>query len=169
MTGRLGDRIRTILGSEMAGGILLILSAALALLVANSPLAEGYFHALHVYLGPLSLQHWVNDALMAVFFLVVGLEIKREMLEGHLATWRQRLLPGVAAAAGMAAPALVYLAFNRAGGGMHGWAIPAATDIAFALGILSLLGPRVPPALKVFLAALAIIDDLGAVIVSGLF
>ena len=169
MTGRLGDRIRTILGSEMAGGILLIVSAALALLVANSPLAEGYFHALHVYLGPLSLQHWVNDALMAVFFLVVGLEIKREMLEGHLATWRQRILPGVAAAAGMAAPALVYLAFNRHGGAMHGWAIPAATDIAFALGILSLLGPRVPPALKVFLAALAIIDDLGAVIVIGLF
>lgn len=169
MAGRIQNTIRNFLDSESSGGLLLIAAAIAALLVANSPLSETYFSALHAYLGPLSVQHWVNDALMAVFFLMVGLEIKREMVDGHLSSWPRRILPGVAAAAGMAVPALVYLSFNLDSGASHGWAIPAATDIAFALGVISLLGPRVPTSLKVFLAALAIIDDLGAVIVIGLF
>ena len=144
--------------------------ALLAILIANSPLSGAYFSAIHAYLGPLSVQHWINDALMAVFFLFVGLEIKREMTEGQLSTWARRLLPGVAAAGGMAAPALIYLAFNGSDPATaRGWAIPAATDIAFALGVLSLLGPRVPASLKIFLAALAIIDDLGAVVIIALF
>ncbi|WP_249218827.1 Na+/H+ antiporter NhaA [Falsirhodobacter algicola] len=144
--------------------------AALAILVANSPIAEAYFHGLHAYFGPLSIQHWINDALMAVFFLMVGLEIKREMTDGQLSTWPRRILPGVAALGGMAAPALIYVWFNLGNpAALRGWAIPSATDIAFALGVLSLLGPRVPASLKVFLAALAIIDDLGAVLVIAIF
>lgn len=169
MAGRIQSTIRNFLDSESSGGLLLIASAIAALLVANSPLAETYFRTLHVYLGPLSIQHWVNDALMAIFFLMVGLEIKREMVDGHLSSWPRRILPGAAAAAGMAVPAMVYLAFNLNNGASHGWAIPAATDIAFALGVISLLGSRVPTSLKVFLAALAIIDDLGAVIIIGIF
>jgi NhaA family Na+:H+ antiporter len=151
------------LKSEAAGGIVLMAAAALALIVSNSPLAGVYFAALHAGAGPLSVHEWINDGLMAVFFLLVGLEIKREMLEGRLSTWPRRVLPGLAALGGMAVPAAVYLAVNAASGAGRGWAIPTATDIAFALGVLSLLGPRVPASLKVFLAALAIIDDLGAV------
>jgi NhaA family Na+:H+ antiporter len=145
-------------------------AAALALVVANSPLGASYEGALHATLGPLSLEHWINDALMALFFLLVGLEIKREMIDGQLATWPRRLLPGFAAAGGMIVPAIIYVVFN----GSHpetarGWAIPTATDIAFALGVLSLLGNRVPASLKIFLAALAIIDDLGAVLIIAVF
>ncbi|MGX7876454.1 Na+/H+ antiporter NhaA [Mesorhizobium sp. ORM6] len=161
---------REFLDSEAAGGIILMAAAALALIVANSPLAETYFSILHAYLGPLSVSHWVNDGLMAVFFLLVGLEIKREMLDGQLSTWPRRMLPGIAAAGGMVVPALVYVAINRNNGpALSGWAIPTATDIAFALGVLSLLGNRVPASLKVFLTALAIIDDLGAVIIIAIF
>ncbi len=161
---------REFLDGEAAGGIILIAAAALALIVANSPLAETYFAALHAYLGPLSVLHWVNDALMAVFFLLVGLEIKRETLDGQLSTWPRRMLPGIAAAGGMVVPALVYIIINRDNSAaLPGWAIPTATDIAFALGVLSLLGNRVPASLKVFLTALAIIDDLGAVIIIALF
>ena len=153
-----------------AGGVILMLAAAAAIIVANSPLGPAYQAALHGYVGGLSVLHWINDGLMAVFFLVVGLEIKREMLEGQLATWQGRILPGSAALGGMVGPALVYLACNAGPGGHPGgWAIPAATDIAFALGVLSLLGPRVPASLRVFLMALAIIDDLGAVIIIALF
>lgn len=144
--------------------------AALAIVVANSPLAPLYFSTLKSYLGPLSVLHWINDALMAIFFLLVGLEIKREMLDGQLSTWSRRVLPGFAALGGMAGPALIYVAFNSGDPvALRGWAIPAATDIAFALGVLSLLGSRAPASLKVFLAALAIIDDLGAVIIIALF
>lgn len=143
-------------------------AAILALAVANSPANVFYQKLLHTQLGPLSISHWINDGLMAVFFLLVGLEIKREALDGQLATWARRALPGVAAAGGMAVPAMVYLAFNP-GPTAHGWAIPAATDIAFALGVISLLGPRVPGSLRVFLVALAIIDDLGAVIIIAVF
>ncbi|MBW6527229.1 Na+/H+ antiporter NhaA [Sphingomonas sp. RHCKR7] len=160
--------LRRFLTSQAAGGTVLIAAAALALLLANSPLAPGYTALLHRRLGPLALEAWVNDALMAVFFLLVGLEIKRETLHGRLASWPRRLLPGIAAAGGMAAPALLYLAVNR-GGATQGWAIPAATDIAFALGVVALLGERVPASLRVFLAALAIIDDLGAVLIIALF
>ncbi|TPL48302.1 Na+/H+ antiporter NhaA [Mesorhizobium sp. B2-4-6] len=162
--------LREFLDGEAAGGIILMVSAALALIVANSPLAGTYFAVLHAYLGPLSVSHWINDGLMAVFFLLVGLEIKREMLDGQLSTWPRRVLPGVAAAGGMLVPALVYVLINRDNqAALSGWAIPTATDIAFALGVLSLLGSRVPVSLKVFLTALAILDDLGAVIIIALF
>lgn len=145
-------------------------AAAAALIVANSPWSDLYFTTLKLHVGPLSLAHWINDALMAVFFLLVGLEIKREMLDGQLATWPRRILPGIAAAGGMAVPALIYLVFNSAiPATVRGWAIPTATDIAFALGVLALLGNAVPASLKVFLATLAILDDLGAVTIIALF
>lgn len=145
-------------------------AAALALVVANSPLASSYFETLHLPLGRLDLLHWINDGLMAVFFLFVGLEIKREVLDGQLSTWSRRVLPGLAALGGMVVPAAIYLSLNwNDPVAARGWAIPAATDIAFALGVLSLLGPRVPASLKVFLAALAIMDDLGAVLIIALF
>lgn len=162
--------IRTFLNHEASGGIILMVLSILALVVANSPLSSEYFHVLHVYLGGLSVLHWINDGLMAVFFLLVGLEIKREALEGQLSTWSQRALPGMAALGGVVFPALVYLIVNRGpSGAPSGWAIPAATDIAFALGVLSLLGKRVPASLKIFLTALAIIDDLVAVLIIALF
>ena len=162
--------LRAFLQSESAGGLLLMGSAALALIVANSPLADGYFHALHIHVGGLSIGHWVNDGLMAVFFLLVGLEIKREVVDGELSTWSRRVLPGIAALGGMVVPALIYIAVNlHTPANLRGWAIPAATDIAFALGVLSLLGSRVPASLKVFLAALAIIDDLGAILIIAIF
>jgi NhaA family Na+:H+ antiporter len=165
-----GSVLRGFLREEAAGGIILMICAALALIVANSPLAPAYFDALHTYFAGLSVQHWINDALMALFFLLVGLEIKREMLDGELATWSRRALPGIAAAGGMLAPALIYVAINSgAPENLRGWAIPAATDIAFALGVLSLLGPRVPVSLKIFLTALAILDDLGAVLIIAFF
>jgi NhaA family Na+:H+ antiporter len=162
--------IRAFLRSEATGGLVLMGMAVLALIVANSPLRSSYFAALGSYVLGLSVLHWINDGLMAVFFLLVGLEIKREMLDGQLSTWPRRTLPGVAAIGGMAVPALIYVALNHSNPEtLAGWAIPAATDIAFALGVLALLGPRVPASLKVFLTALAILDDLGAVIVIALF
>ena len=160
--------IRQFLEAQSSAGLVLMASALAALAIANSPLAADYEALLHVYVGPLSISHWINDGLMAVFFLLVGLEIKREMLDGQLSTWPRRMLPGIAAAGGMIVPALIYLAFNR-GPAAAGWAIPAATDIAFALGVIALLGDRVPASLRVFLAALAIIDDLGAVLIIALF
>jgi NhaA family Na+:H+ antiporter len=144
--------------------------ASLALIVANSPLGPAYFYGLHVYVGGLSLLHWINDGLMALFFLLVGLEIKREVLDGQLSSWPRRALPGVAAVGGMVVPALIFVVINWNGEGtLKGWAIPAATDIAFALGVLALLGKRAPASLKIFLTALAIIDDLGAVVIIALF
>jgi Na+:H+ antiporter, NhaA family len=156
--------LRDFLTSEASGGLLLVAAALVALALANSRLADAYFELLHMPLGPLSVQHWINDGLMAVFFLLVGLEIKREFVDGHLATLADRRLPVIAAAAGMAVPALVYLVLVK--GDPHlvrGWAIPAATDIAFAMAVISLLGPRVPTALKLFLTTVAIVDDMGAV------
>lgn len=161
--------LRNFLRSEASGGILLMLAAAFAMLVANSPLAESYFHGLHVYLGPLSLLHWINDGLMALFFLLVGLEIKREFVGGQLSSWSDRALPMIAAAGGMAVPALIYLAIAGSTPGLsRGWAIPAATDIAFAIGVMALLGKRVPTSLKLFLVTVAIVDDMGAVAIIAL-
>lgn len=170
MKARRFSVIRDFLSNQAAGGFVLIAAATLALIVANSPLAESYFALLDSYIAGLSVLHWVNDALMALFFLLVGLEIKREVLDGELATWERRALPGITAAAGMAVPALIYVAFNTGDSfALRGWAIPAATDIAFALGVLALLGRRVPGSLKVFLTALAILDDMGAIAIIALF
>ena len=158
--------LRQFLKTEAAGGYILMAAAAAAMLLANSEWSDAYFHAQHIEFGGLSLLHWINDGLMAIFFLLIGLEIKRELVDGELATNARRILPGGAALAGMAVPALIYLAVNRGVPANHaGWAIPAATDIAFALGVLALLGRRVPPTLKILLTAIAIIDDLGAIII----
>src|SRR5215207_9623446 len=162
--------MRRFFDSEASGGIILMGVTVIALAVANSPLAGTYFAILKTYVLGLSVLHWINDALMAVFFLLVGLEIKREMLDGQLRTWPDRALPGIAALGGMLVPALIYVAVNwQTPETLRGWAIPSATDIAFALGVLALLGPRVPVSLKVFLTALAILDDLGAVFIIALF
>ena len=162
--------LRRLLESEASGGLLLMLAAALALLVANSPLSAAYFDTLHAPFAGLDVLHWINDGLMAIFFLFVGLEVKREFLDGQLATWPNRALPGVAAAGGVVAPGIIYGAINAGTPEtLRGWAIPTATDIAFALGVLSLLGSRVPTSLKVFLATLAIVDDLVAVLIIAIF
>ena len=162
---------------QTTSGILLMLTAVAALLIANSPAAEPYFHLLHaeVVVGSgawtlrMSLHHWINDGLMALFFLVVGLELKRELLVGELSDPRQALLPIMAAIGGMLVPALLYTAINLNGPQISGWGVPMATDIAFALGVLALLGGRVPAGLLTLLVALAIVDDLGAVVVIALF
>lgn len=156
--------------SERTAGLLLMGAAALALLIANSPLAHAYHALLETTLGPLTIHYWIADALMALFFLLVGLEVKREWYDGQLATPEARKLPIIAAAFGMAVPALVFrmtTGFDPALA--SGWAIPAATDIAFALGLLALLGPRVPASIKVLLVAIAIIDDIGAVAIIAVF
>jgi NhaA family Na+:H+ antiporter len=179
MIRRFRSATRDFLHSEAAGGIVLMAAAACAMLVANLPgVAPAYFHALHVETGPvispkygpMSVHLWINDAAMALFFLLVGLEIKREFVAGRLASWERRRLPVLAAAAGMAVPALLYLlAAGSQPQLVRGWAIPAATDIAFAIGVLAILGKRAPAALKLFLTTVAIVDDLGAVVIIALF
>lgn len=163
---------------EAASGLLLLISAVIALIVSNSSLSSIYFETLESYffigvknIGiKMSLLHWINDALMAVFFFFVTLEIKREFLQGELSNPKQALLPIIAAIGGMLVPALIYVYINfQTGDTLRGWAIPSATDIAFSLGVLSLLGSRVPISLKVFLTALAIIDDLGAIVIIAFF
>ncbi|MEI6098637.1 MAG: Na+/H+ antiporter NhaA [Alphaproteobacteria bacterium] len=173
MSSSLIDRI---FGHEAAGGVVLMLAAAAALAIANSPLMPAYQAVLEAPLSitlngvglnkPLIL--WINDGFMAVFFFLIGLELKREVLEGKLRRLSDIVLPGVAALGGMVVPALIYLAFN-AGGEVRGWAIPTATDIAFALGVLALVGPGLPPGLKTFLLTLAILDDLGAILIIAIF
>ena len=163
---------------EAASGLILLIAAILALLISNSYLSDLYFHSLEKYLFiginefglKLSVHHWINDALMAIFFFFVTLEIKREFIQGELSNIKQALLPIIAAVGGMLVPALFYVFINWGNAEtINGWAIPSATDIAFSLGILSLLGSRVPISLKVFLTALAIIDDLGAILIIAFF
>ena len=163
---------------EAASGLILLIAAILALIISNSQLSDFYFNTLEKYLFigindlglKLSVHHWINDALMAIFFFFVTLEIKREFLQGELSNLKQALLPIIAAVGGMVVPALFYIAVNYENSEtINGWAIPSATDIAFSLGILSLLGSRVPISLKVFLTALAIIDDLGAILIIAFF
>lgn len=171
--------VKEFIKKESSAGIILIFITFLALSLRNSPLSEYYTLILYtnveVYVGELlSLEKplvlWINDGLMALFFLLIGLEIKRELLAGHLSSFSKIALPGFAALGGMAVPALIFIAFNHGDEfAMRGWAIPTATDIAFALGILSLLGGRIPASLKVFLMALAIIDDIGAIIIISVF
>ncbi|MCW3834759.1 Na+/H+ antiporter NhaA [Sphingomonas canadensis] len=175
---RVRSALREFLKGEAAGGIVLMAAAAAAMIAANLPgLAEEYFHLLHLETGPvispkygpMTVHLWINDAAMALFFLLVGLEIKREFVDGRLASWEHRRLPVVAAAAGMLFPALVYLAITAGMPGLtNGWAIPAATDIAFAIGVLALLGKRAPASLKLFLTTVAIVDDMGAVAIIAL-
>jgi Na+:H+ antiporter, NhaA family len=163
--------------AESAGGIVLLVATAVAVAWANSPWADTYFHLWELSFSvgfegaalTKTLHHWINDGLMVVFFFLVGLEIKRELLVGELASIKKAAFPVAAAFGGMIVPAMIYLAFNAGGPGARGWAIPMATDIAFALGVLALLGSRVPSGLKVFLAALAIADDIGAVLVIASF
>ena len=163
---------------EAASGLILLLAAIFALIISNSELSDLYFHSLEKYLFiginefglKLSVHHWINDALMAIFFFFVTLEIKREFIQGELSNIKQAMLPIIAAVGGMLVPALFYVFINWGNSEtMNGWAIPSATDIAFSLGILSLLGSRVPISLKVFLTALAIIDDLGAILIIAFF
>ncbi len=169
--------IRTFLDTEAAGGIVLLAATVVALLWANSPFAAGYEDLwtteLEITLGGLTitedLRHWVNDALMTIFFFVVGLEIKRELVVGELNDVRKAALPALAALGGMVVPAALYLALNLGGLGSRGWGIPMATDIAFAVGVLALLSDRVPSGLKIFLLSLAIVDDIGAIAVIALF
>ena len=170
--------VRDFIKQESSAGIVLIFITMLALILRNSPLSDMYNDILHIQIAlhienfiidkPLYL--WINDGLMAIFFLVIGLEIKRELIAGHLSSWSKVALPAIAALGGMLVPALIFVFFNHGDEqALRGWAIPTATDIAFALGILALLGKRVPTSLKIFLMALAIIDDIGAIVIIAIF
>jgi NhaA family Na+:H+ antiporter len=177
LPGRLLLPVQEFVRTETAGGIVLFAAAAIALIWANSPISDSYFDFWEkevaietgIFDARENLQHWVNDGLMTIFFLVVGLEIKRELLHGELAGRRLAALPAAAALGGMVIPALLYTALNAGGEGGRGWGIPMATDIAFALGVLALVGNRVPPALRGFLLALAVVDDIGAIAVIAVF
>jgi len=170
-------RLPSFLRTEVAGGLVLVAAAAVAIVWANSPWSGGYEAlwetAVDLRIGSVGfsddLRHLVNEALMTLFFLVVGLEIKRELVVGELREWRTAALPAAAALGGMVVPALVYLAVNAGGAGARGWGIPMATDIAFALGVVALLGRRVPTSLRLFLLTLAIVDDIGAIVVIAVF
>lgn len=166
----MGLKMREFLQLESLSGILLFGVALLALVVSNSPWQDQYDHFFHLHFFGLALLEWINQGLMSLFFFLVGLEIKREIVQGELNSVKKVTLPAIAALGGMAVPALIYLLFNRHNAvNIRGWAIPSATDIAFALGIIRLLHPRVPLSLKVFLTALAIFDDLGAIVIIALF
>ncbi len=172
-----GRPVTRFLHIEAGGGLVLLAATVAALVWANSPWSQSYVDLWHTSISVTvgshtiseDLRHWVNDGLMAVFFFVVGLEIKRELVVGQLASFRDAAVPVVAAIGGMVVPAAIYLAFNSGGPGAAGWGIPMATDIAFALGVLALLGSRVPPALKILLLGLAIVDDIGAIVVIAIF
>jgi NhaA family Na+:H+ antiporter len=167
--GALSKTFNRFFDSAKSAGILLIACTACSLLLANSPLGAGYLGLWQTKAGGLSLAHWINDALMAVYFLLIGLELERELYVGELSDVRNALLPVVAAAGGMLAPALIHFALNQGTPSQAGFGIPVATDIAFALGVLAMLGNRVPASLKVFLVAFAVIDDLGAILIIAAF
>ena len=166
---RLTKYFKEFFSSSQSSGILLILCVMISLMIANSSMADTFQNLLDTHLGPYSVSVWVNDGLMAIFFLLVGLEIKRELLEGELSSFKNASLPIFAAIGGMVVPALVFMLFNHGTPYAKGWAIPMATDIAFSLAIVSMLGKGVPASIKVFLAALAIVDDLGAILVIAIF
>ncbi|MCR6650795.1 MAG: Na+/H+ antiporter NhaA [Cellvibrionaceae bacterium] len=170
--------LKKFLASEAAGGVLLMIAAALAILVANSQFSGGYFSLMHLVtgpiisdkLGPMTVHLWINDGLMVIFFLLVGLEIKRQLVDGRLSTWEQRRLPVLPALMGMAVPGVIYLMLTQGQTELsNGWAIPTATDIAFAVGALALLGRHAPLSLKLLLVSVAIIDDMGAVAIIAIF
>ena len=169
--------LRRFLDTEVAGGVVLLAATLLALVIANSPLQDRYFELLHtvitIEVGSFRISedvlHWVNDGLMAIFFFVVGLEIKRELVRGELSDRKKAALPVAAALGGMVVPALVYAIFNAGSEGSTGWGIPMATDIAFAVGVLAFVMPQAPSSLKVFLLSLAIADDIGAILVIAVF
>ena len=166
---RLSNTFKTFFDSEKSGGVLLIICTAVSLLLANSTAGESYLGLWHTYVGGMSVEHSVNDALMALFFLLIGLELERELYNGELSNFKNALLPIFAAAGGICLPALIHFSLNAGTPTQPGVGIPMATDIAFALGVLALLGRRVPASLKVFLTALAVMDDLGAIIVIAVF
>lgn len=166
---KLSRSFQAFFASEKAGGIILIVCTVVSLILANSMIGPSYLAFWHSYIGGMSVEHWVNDGLMAIFFLLIGLELEREFYNGELSSIKNALLPIFAAAGGIALPALIHLFFNYGTETQAGIGIPMATDIAFALGVLALLGSRVPASLKVFLTALAVMDDLGAIIVIALF
>lgn len=166
---RITKLFKDFFGNSQSSGILLVLCVMISLMIANSSASQGFQDLLHTHLGPYSIEVWINDGLMAIFFLLVGLEIKRELLEGELSNFKNASLPIFAAIGGMAVPAFIFNFFNAGTEYSNGWAIPMATDIAFSLAILSMLGKSVPAAVKVFLAALAIVDDLGAIVVIAVF
>jgi Na+:H+ antiporter, NhaA family len=166
---RLSKTFKNFFDSEKSSGILLIICTVASLFITNSTFGANYLGFWHTYVGGLSLEHWVNDALMAVFFLFIGLELERELYVGELSDFRNALLPIVAAVGGICLPALIHFLLNMGTPTQEGLGIPMATDIAFALGVLALLGSRVPASLKVFLTALAVMDDLGAIIVIAIF
>lgn len=166
---QLSTAFKDFVAQEQSGAIILIVCTVISLIIANTAFGPSYISFWHGYIGPLSVEHWVNDLLMAIFFLLIGLELKRELYVGELSSLKRALLPIFAALGGIVVPASIHLAFNYGTPTQPGIGIPMATDIAFALGVLSLLGNRVPASLKVFLVALAVMDDLGAIIVIAVF
>jgi NhaA family Na+:H+ antiporter len=165
----LSATFKRFLASEQSSGVLLIFCTIASLAIANSPVGASYLHFWHVPIAGLSIEHWINDGLMAIFFLMIGLELQRELKSGELSNIKNALLPIFAAAGGIAVPALIHFSLNAGTPAQAGMGIPMATDIAFALGVLALLGSRVPASLKVFLTALAVMDDLGAIVVIAVF
>ncbi len=166
---KLSKTFQNFFESEKSSGILLIICTIVSLVITNSILGANYLSLWQMYVAGLSIEHWINDGLMAIFFLFIGLELERELQVGELSDFKNALLPIFAALGGLCLPALIHFIFNRGTEAQAGIGIPMATDIAFALGVLALLGSRVPASLKVFLTALAVIDDLGAIVVIAFF
>jgi NhaA family Na+:H+ antiporter len=166
---RLTKTFKEFFNDQKSSGIILIVCTIMSLIITNSPIGENYLSFWHLYVGGLSVEHWINDGLMAIFFLLIGLELERELYKGELSNFKNALLPIFAAIGGLATPALIHFIFNRGTDTQAGIGIPMATDIAFALGVLALLGSRVPASLKIFLTALAVMDDLGAIIIIAVF